>query len=591
MKQLLLLFCLLLCFTSASATHIMGGFITYTQDASPNANPRKYLFKLTLIADRWSYADDPVVDIDMGDGDIISVERTSVTAISRYFDREEFLWEHTFPVDGTFTASWKGINRNPGVLNFPQPTDRVNVLIMTTVNVRALVSNTGGPQFLAPEFISASVGQSVNFNLLAYDADGDSLTYKLSYPLHIDEQGKRGPLPGYLLPDNVFDCRNVAGSAPSSFGINKRDGQLVWDAPCIRGDYVFAVLVEEWRGKLKISQTTYDMTIRVDDKAENSITLLNREDLQFTHNGIIEAKANQELKLKIKYKELIPALAPLQNDANAVTVHLASELTQVLKVPVTYFLETSVGGETIGTFSFTPTETLIRDKPYFISFYGVNETYPLTLSLGILVRSDEPMLKLIETEKLRLISEERVIITHLNPVKLTVLADNYQGHVTTLTAVSSLTEQALRFDFTTQDTTAGMVGRLIFQPNKTQVSNLPQTITFRATYYPAGGATTTPLVKELKVQLVFNQRSQTELPVVLETLRLPVYPNPAKDRFMVQAESPSKLIIYTLQGKFLMEQDVPMGISEIRPKVAAGLYFYSLTNQNGLKKTGKLILE
>ena len=113
MKQLILIACLALCFTNASATHLVSGAITYLSDTSATPNPRKYYFTMTLITNRESQADDPTVLIRMGDGNTITVPRRPVVANNNLTDTEIFKWEYTFAADGTYTIAWNGINRDP----------------------------------------------------------------------------------------------------------------------------------------------------------------------------------------------------------------------------------------------------------------------------------------------------------------------------------------------------------------------------------------------------------------------------------------------------------------------------------------------
>jgi hypothetical protein len=162
-----------------------------------------------------------------------------------------------------------------------------------------------------------------------------------------------------------------------------------------------------------------------------------------------------------------------------------------------------------------------------------------------------------------------------------------------------LTAKAEKFNFTVRDTTDGKVGELIFKPSIYQTSYTPQTITFKATYNPAriaGGrsaAAGEPIVKEMKLQVIVTQQQPTATPEELAAATYLIYPNPARDKFTVQAEAPTTLHIYSLQGKLLLEQQLQPGTTEVRKpeNATTGLYFYSLTTQSGHKKTGKLVLQ
>lgn len=593
MKQLILVLCLAFLHTVAAATHIMGGFITYTKDTGPNPNPRKLFYTLTLITDRHSQADEPVARINMGDGIFLDVPRTNLTQISPDYIRMEFSWDYTYGADGTYTASWTGINRNPGIQNVAHPSDRVSMFIMTTVNISTLKGPNSSPQFLAPELIPASIGQPLHFNLLAHDPEDDSLVYKVVAPMRKTFKGflvallgnTTSQVPGYSLPDKTYTCQRSTGNGTAKFNLDSRTGQVTWDAPCKEGDYVIAVAVEQWKGNLKLGQVIYDMTIRVTDNQGKGITLGNANKLNFTPAGYIEAKANQELELKINYSQLSQAKAPLpaRFDNPAIEEYFASELSQVFNAPVTYTLENTATG-IVGTFRFTPDKSLIRDKPYFVSFYGLKAQDPSTTSFGIVIRDAQPQLKLIGAEKLRRTAENHFIASPLVPLKLKVLAEYYPGYDVTINAKSSLAETATQFTFTTHDSTAGKIGEIMFRPDDAQVSTVPKLITFKATYTAEGA---TPIIKELQIQVIVTNQSPKEL----EAAYL-IYPNQVESRFTVQADAPAILSIYTLQGKLIHKQQLQAGTTEVnRPAATSGLYFYTFTTQSGYKKTGKLVLQ
>ncbi|NEM98024.1 T9SS type A sorting domain-containing protein [Pontibacter burrus] len=593
MKQLLLLVCLALLGTSASATHLLGGFITYTKDASPNANPRKVHFKLTLITDEESPAHESVAKIDMGDGNVVDVALARYIPINKGIARNEFTWDYTFPSDGQFSARWTGLSRNGNILNMSPPSDQINLSIMTELSINSLRGPNSGPQFLAPEPININAGQPIHFNLLAYDPDGDSLAYKISAPLHKNQEGLSVPVPGYKLPSDAFSCNKSAGSGAALFDLHPRDGQLTWDAPCRVGEYTIAVLVEEWRGKLKLGYVTYDMTIRVNSGTTGNITLENTDELKLNRSGHIEAKAGQELELKINYNQLTQAVAPIPAPSGqTISQYFASELTQLFNVPVSYTFENTANG-IIGTFRFTPTKELIREKPYFVSFYGIKDSYFTTASFGILVRENEPILGPLETEKTPRLQGNYYMVSTKETETFKVLAEAFPGYTATVTAQSSIAGAAKKFTFTTSDSTAGTIGTLELQPSEAQISISPYTIKFTATYTPTESTgSTEPIIKELNMQVMVYRYIPNSIKRFLDRKKFFIFPSLVYDNFSVEAERPVMLSIYTLQGKLILEQKLEQGTTEIsRPDAPVGLYFYTLTTEDGQKRTAKLLLK
>ncbi|NDK54664.1 T9SS type A sorting domain-containing protein [Pontibacter fetidus] len=597
MKQLILIVCLLLCFVSASATHLRGGFITYKKDTTQHPNPRKFFFKAVLITDKASQADDPTIEVRMGDGVHKVVPRLSVTSINSAYDRETFLWEYTFAADGTYTVSWNGINRNPNILNVTPPSDQLTLYLATTINVNTLRGFNSSLQFLGPDAIIAQFGQPLNYNLLAYDPDGDSLSYKLRAPLRMEASGQVASVPGYSFPKQLFNCRTADFSANSRFEIAARDGQLAWDSPCRQGDYIFAVAVEEWRNGVRIGEVIYDMQISVYDRPERNLHLSKQQNQTYSPEGYVVAKINKELEIQLNYGDLNPALAP-----GSQVNHFISELTQVLKVPVSYTTEKSASG-TIGKFRFTPTENLIRSRPYFISFYGSSNTGMgynnlATTSIGLIIRSDQPIISLAGLGNVQKSDNGFFVVSVNKAAKFSIFAEKVDGYALSLTVESPLAANAKQFDFTVRDTTEGKVGELLFQPSEAQLTQDPQPIIFKATYNPARMAgerasfAGNPIVKEMQLQVIVTNQLPTATPEELANATYLIYPNQVQNKFTVQAEKPAILSIYSLQGKLILQRQLQPGTTDVnRPTATSGLYFYTLTTQDRQKTTGKLVLQ
>ena len=108
--------------------------------------------------------------------------------------------------------------------------------------------------------IKAKANQKFTYNAKAIDAEGDSLTYRLS----VVRRGNQ---------DNCIGSGTVVASFQQPNDINKvgtfkmdaKMGDLVWTAPTEIGTFVCAFVVEEWRKGVKISETVRDMEIQVVD--------------------------------------------------------------------------------------------------------------------------------------------------------------------------------------------------------------------------------------------------------------------------------------------------------------------------------------
>ena len=74
-----------------------------------------------------------------------------------------------------------------------------------------------------------------------------------------------------------------------------------------------------------------------------------------------------------------------------------------------------------------------------------------------------------------------------------------------------------------------------------------------------------------------------------------IYPNPAKDRFMVQlpeAEMTGKLQLFDVSGRKVLEQQLKSTLNEIGvASLADSVYFYCVHGENGLLDRGKIVIQ
>jgi gliding motility-associated-like protein len=261
-------------FTEAQATHIRAGDITAKRDTTPNPNPFRFFFTMKIYTDRASLADDPTVQINTGAGTTLTVPKFSHSEVgdpADLVDVEVYKWEYTYPAAGSYTTSWTGINRNPNILNVTPPSDQLTFYISTTININPLRGFNSTPVLTVAPVDLAAVGRVFVHNPGAYDADGDSLAFKLRVPQQRSGQsGAVGPVPGYVLPNLRFTgagCTTSSGTGNAFLTLNVNNGQLIWDAPCMKGEYNIAFVVEEWRvsetGAIKIGEVVRDMQIIV----------------------------------------------------------------------------------------------------------------------------------------------------------------------------------------------------------------------------------------------------------------------------------------------------------------------------------------
>ncbi|GAB3572695.1 T9SS type B sorting domain-containing protein [Hymenobacter daeguensis] len=266
----------------ARASHIRAGDIQAKVDTTALHNPRRIFFKMILYTDNSSMVDQPTATIFFGDGTssckdgVVRASKRPVpgspdTSINVYF------FEHTFPSVGRFVVSFIGELRNRGVLNMSL-SETQSFYISTAIRIDPALGQNRGVVLTAPAIDRAGVNQVFLHNPAAYDADGDSLRYRLlscqQVPAGIDGSvgppctgsaggtGTNLPVPvpctNYRLPNDPSVAANPVtvpyggvpsdpGGNPAIFVMDPNTGQITWNAPVAVGLYNVAFVVEERR--------------------------------------------------------------------------------------------------------------------------------------------------------------------------------------------------------------------------------------------------------------------------------------------------------------------------------------------------------
>ncbi|MFT2010889.1 gliding motility-associated C-terminal domain-containing protein, partial [Pontibacter sp. 13R65] len=336
----------------AQATHLRAGDITAKRDTTPNPNPRRFFFTMIIYTNQDSNAEDPQVTISTGVGnETIVVQRGRVTSIGNRTDREEFKWEYTYPGDGNYTVSWTGENRNDNILNLAAPSLQHSFFLSTTISVNALRGFNSTPVLRYPPIDFANVGRQFVHNPGAYDADGDSLSFKFTTPKRRDVNNNVITVPGYQLPSQRFTCNNSTDSGISTMTLDPITGQLVWDAPCVRGEYNVAFVIEEWRvspngGAVKLGEVVRDMQILVRE-GPNRPPVLEPKDTCVVAGTVLEG--------------IIRATDP---DNDLITLTAISGILP----PATFRQITNTAGLATGEFRWATECADVRQQPYQVLF-------------------------------------------------------------------------------------------------------------------------------------------------------------------------------------------------------------------------------
>lgn len=314
------------------ATHIRAGQIT-AERISKTKTVFTYRITITLYMDAPGNADSPSLNVFFGDGDRQNVPRASAQNIGNNTTRNIYVVEHNYRSAQTYKIHFVEENRNEGVLNMIN-SKMTPFSVSSIIDINPFLGLNDTPVLLSDPVDVACVGQTFTHNPAPFDADGDSLSFKLSIP----QQGENKNVDGYQGLENF-----VTGNNPV-FAIDPVRGTLTWRAPSVAGEYNIAFEVEEWRGGTKIGSVIRDMQILVFDCNNRTPQLLLPKDTCI--------EANQTLSA------LIRAVDP---DAHAVSISAESGILAPGFVPQASFTSD-------GTFKWTPNCANIRKQPYRVVF-------------------------------------------------------------------------------------------------------------------------------------------------------------------------------------------------------------------------------
>lgn len=244
------------------ATHLKGGEITVKR-----VSDKTLTFEFTLTTyteNNPANQEQNTVNFCFGDGSgIVKVPRCCNTPVSIGNGTMKNIYKYTYTYPAASLAYKVSVaipNRNEGVLNITRSVE-VPFYVETLFSINSGLGQNSTPLLLNPAVdLTAIVGQPFIHNANAVDAEGDSLAYRLTVSKTGDESVCTGQNRGIMAPG--FKQPN---DSLSTFTINSKTGDLIWDSPHVVGLYNCAFIVEEWRNGVKISETVRDMQIEVKD--------------------------------------------------------------------------------------------------------------------------------------------------------------------------------------------------------------------------------------------------------------------------------------------------------------------------------------
>lgn len=324
---LLVLFLLAVSIQDVLASHVRAGEITAKRISTTSLT-----YEITFTAYYDVEAGKGAADIQTSVsfyvgrvGGIVVNRKVPYPNIGNGTTRNEYTFTYTFPAPGRFDISTSIINRNFGICNLgTENSGDIEFFVRTTLVVNDSLGLNRTPVLLNPPIDLAAVGQRYIHNPGAYDADGDSLAYRLIRPEIGLFGGGRNELGSYVPPNRNMSFglpigATEDGATPSTFTLDSLTGDLVWDAPTKPCYYNVAFVVEEWRNGILIGEIVRDMQIIVTGGLNDRPRLAAVPDLCVEAGTLIQQsitstdKNGDNLTLTSNSGVYFPDLVPAQN--------------------------------------------------------------------------------------------------------------------------------------------------------------------------------------------------------------------------------------------------------------------------------------
>ena len=250
------LFLLLITASISSATHLLGGGIRAINLAGLSYRISAQIYFDAVGGNSAAEAQNSI-EICFGDGSTAVASRKSLTPLTgdlKGISVGIYEVTHTYASTGLFQVSTAVSNRSYGMLNY---NDDTTPMFLWTVLNTAFSNST---PILPVPVTTAGANQILKIDLKPTITDSDSISAHL--------QKLSAPSPGtcgvrmldekYIFPNDVVK--------KGTFSLDQIDKKLIWNAPQSLGKYIYAVVIDEWRDGIKISETYREGIITVIDK-------------------------------------------------------------------------------------------------------------------------------------------------------------------------------------------------------------------------------------------------------------------------------------------------------------------------------------
>lgn len=295
--------------TQSSATHVMGGDLTYKHLHDSTYELRFLLYRdcnsgqanIDANITYWVYykksknifLNNKTVSISASGAQFVQPEAPNcVTPSGVCIQSGEYVDTVTLGSDPDgYIVTWYRHERNHTVDNLKRCQSSTNNSSCNTGNcfnnrnpfgmvwtaeIPSYKLENSSPQFLTVPVPYFCTGITNSFNHVVFDPDGDSLVFKIVTPLSPEQCLTPAPNPSSTNPAQSYSTvyKNVVyqsgysvtkpfGSSSSAISINSTTGEMKAN-PSSAGEYVIAVKIEEYRVDPVTKKTTYLGSIRRD---------------------------------------------------------------------------------------------------------------------------------------------------------------------------------------------------------------------------------------------------------------------------------------------------------------------------------------
>ena len=287
MKKYLILLLIFSYTLICSATHLVGGEMTYTclggnqyeirlviyRDCGPT-NVNGTGFDLSGIISIYNSENIEVESITISDpvSTILSNETVGNDCLELPTDLciEQGVYTvivNLPPIEGGYQIAYQRCCRNPSIINIPTPGDFGSTFTAHIPGPDEATECNSSATFNNYPPLALCIGDEINIDLSATDIDGDSLVYELTTPFHGSNDvnpTEISPPPFTPIPWSVGYSETYPLDSSPAITININNG-LITGTPTAMGMFIIGIKVSEYREGILINEIIRDFRFLVVD--------------------------------------------------------------------------------------------------------------------------------------------------------------------------------------------------------------------------------------------------------------------------------------------------------------------------------------